>query len=336
MARPVIQDCEGLTMSAEEKSLFRDLDPFGFILFARNCQSPDQLRKLTDDMRQAVGREDVPIFIDQEGGRVCRLNPQHWRRPPTGQALLDLYEKDPEKGLAAVKINARLMAEELRLLGITVNCYPLLDLRLPDADLIIGDRAFGDDVGVISLLGEAACEGLLSGGVLPVIKHIPGHGRAQVDSHKALPIVDTPFDVLKQTDFAPFRALNHMPLAMTAHIIYADIDDAQPATLSEKVIQRVIREAIGFKGVLISDDVTMKALSGAAAANAKQALRAGCDLVLHCNASLAERREVLDALYDFNLVNESWVEGQFRQRRNVQEVNRAELSDWLDDALNSL
>lgn len=333
MARPVIQDCDGLTLTAEEKSLFRDLDPFGFILFARNCQSPDQLKKLTDNMKEAVGRENVPIFIDQEGGRVCRLNPQHWRKPPTGQDLLDLYKKDPEKGLAAVKINARLMAEELRLLGITVNCYPLLDLSLPEADQVIGDRAFGDDVNVISLLGEAACEGLLSGGVLPVIKHIPGHGRAQVDSHKALPIVDTPFDVLAETDFAPFRALNHMPLAMTAHIIYSDIDDVQPATLSEKVIRQVIREHIGFKGVLISDDVTMKALSGTAATNAKQALRAGCDLVLHCNASLAERREVLDGLYDFNMVNKIWVESQFSHRRNVQEVNRTELVEWLDDAL---
>ncbi len=333
MARPVIQDCDGLIMTVEERSLFKDLDPFGFILFARNCQSPDQLKKLTNDMKETVGREDVPIFIDQEGGRVCRLNQQYWRKPPTGEALENLYKKDNELGLAVAKINARLMAEELRLLGITVNCYPLLDLKFPDADLVIGDRAFGDDVNIVSQLGAAACEGLLSGGVLPVIKHIPGHGRATIDSHKALPIVDTSLEQLQEFDFAPFKALNQMPLAMTAHIIYSAIDVVLPATLSETVIRQVIREHIGFKGVLISDDVSMKALDGKAAVNAKQALRAGCDLVLHCNASFDERRAVLEALYDINWVSENWVGGMFKQRHNVPEVNRAELTEWLDHAL---
>ena len=335
MARPVIQDCDGLTLTADEKSLFRDMDPFGFILFARNCQSPEQLKNLTDEMRATVGREDVPILIDQEGGRVCRLNQQHWRKPPTGEALENLYNKDNEKGLAAVQINARLMAEELRLSGITVNCYPLLDLKLPDADKVIGDRAFGDNVDTISILGEAACEGLFAGGVLPIVKHIPGHGRANIDSHKALPIVDTSLDRLMETDFVPFKALNHMPLAMTAHIIYSAIDATLPATLSETVIRQVIRENIGFKGVLISDDVSMKALSGKAAVNAKQALQAGCDLVLHCNASFDERREVLEALYDINTVSESWVRVMFTQRSNIQEINSAELVEWLDEALQS-
>ena len=322
-------------MTHEEKALFAELDPFGFILFARNCQSPDQLKRLTDDMRAAVGRENIPILIDQEGGRVCRLNPQHWRRPPSGQALRELYEKDHEKGLTATKINARLMAEELRFLGITVNCYPLLDLKFPEADQVIGDRSFGTDVNVVSQLGQAACDGLFSGGILPVIKHIPGHGRSMVDSHKALPVVDTPVDILMKTDFAPFVALNQMPLAMTAHIIYSDIDPHKPATLSETVIHKIIRELIGFKGVLISDDVTMKALEGDAAHLAKDALRAGCDLVLHCNASLAERRRVLESLYDFNIVNESWVENMFRQRLKVPEIDRAELAEWLNEALKS-
>ncbi|PCI49002.1 MAG: beta-N-acetylhexosaminidase [Alphaproteobacteria bacterium] len=333
MVRPVIQDCDGLTLTGEEKAVFKDLDPFGFILFGRNCQSPDQLRKLTDEMKETVGRENVPIFIDQEGGRVCRLNPHHWRRPPSGEALKNLYKKDNEKGLAAVRINARLMAEELRHLGITVNCYPLLDLVFPNADQIIGDRSFGDDLNIVSLLAEAACEGLFSGGVLPVIKHIPGHGRAFADSHKTLPIVDTSLDLLQKTDFMPFKALNHMPLAMTAHIVYSAIDEARPATLSPVIIRQVIREYIGFKGVLISDDVCMKALSGQPAHNAKLALQAGCDLVLHCNAPLAERREVLEALYDFNMVNESWVESMFRQRRDIPEINSAELTEWLDQAL---
>jgi len=335
MARPVILDCEGLALSHEEKAVFRDLDPFGFILFARNCQSPDQLKRLTDDMKTAVDRPDVPILIDQEGGRVCRLNPQHWRRPPSGEALRRLYEKDPEKGLDAVRIIARLMAAELREMGISVNCYPLLDLRFPDADAVIGDRSFGAAADMASLLGAAACEGLLSGGVLPIIKHIPGHGRATVDSHKALPVVDTPLEILLETDFVPFKALNHIPLAMTAHIIYSAIDPDKPATLSEMVIGQTIRELIGFKGVLISDDISMKALKEKPAVTAKQALRAGCDLVLHCNGALAERRDVLEALYDFNMVNESWVETMFRQRQKVPQVNRTELAQWLNEALGS-
>lgn len=335
MARPVIQDCDGLAMTAEERSVFKDLNPFGFILFARNCQSPDQLKKLTDEMKETVGREDVPIFIDQEGGRVCRLNPQYWRRPPSGEAIKNLYKKDKEKGLAAAKINARLVAEDLRLLGISANCYPLLDLKHPGADKVIGDRSFGEDITAVSLLGEAACEGLFSGGILPVVKHIPGHGRANIDSHKALPIIDTPLDILKKTDFVPFRTLNHMPLAMTAHIIYSAIDADLPATLSETVIRQLIREYIGFKGVLISDDVSMKALNGKSAESAKQALVAGCDLVLHCNASLDERREVLEALYDFNMVSENWVESMFIHRRVVSEINRTEMVEWLDQALRS-
>ncbi|MCK5423772.1 MAG: beta-N-acetylhexosaminidase [Emcibacter sp.] len=333
MARPVIQDCEGLVMTAEERAVFKDLDPFGFILFARNCQSPDQLKKLTDDMKETVGRVDVPIFIDQEGGRVCRLNFEHWRKPPSGAAFKNLYAKDAEKGLLATKINARLMAEELRMAGISVDCYPLLDLELPGADQIIGNRSFGEDINIVSLLGEAACEGLLSGGVLPVIKHMPGHGRASVDSHKALPIVDASLDLLKETDFSPFKALKHMPLAMTAHIIYSAIDADLPATLSETVIRKVIREYIGFKGVLISDDVTMKALTGTSAENAKQALVAGCDLVLHCNASLGDRREVLEALYDFNMVSENWVASLFARRSEVSVINSAEMIEWLDHAL---
>lgn len=333
MARPVILDCDGPRMSNEEKALFKDLDPFGFILFTRNCQSPDQVRNLTDDMREAVGREDVPILIDQEGGRVCRLNQQHWRTPPSAESLRNLYDEDPDKGLMATKLNARLMAEELRILGITVDCYPLLDLKLPGADQIIGDRSFGAEPEIVISLAEAACEGLSSGGIVPIIKHIPGHGRASVDSHKALPVVDTDFETLMATDFAPFKALNHMPLAMTAHITYSSVDPNHSATLSEKLIRRIIRETIGFKGVLISDDVSMKALKGTAAENAKAALRAGCDIVLHCNASLEERRSVLDALYDFNIVNENWVVGLFKNRQNVTEIDKNELYAWLDNTL---
>ncbi|MCF8474473.1 MAG: beta-N-acetylhexosaminidase [Emcibacter sp.] len=333
MAKPVIQDCDGLSLNAEEKAMFKELKPFGFILFARNCQSPDQIKKLTDEMKETVDREDIPILIDQEGGRVCRLNAEYWRTPPTSQALSNLYKHDHEKGLIATKINARLIAEDLRHLGISVNCYPLLDLRISGADQVIGDRSFGDDVKDITLLAEAACEGLFSGGVLPVIKHIPGHGRATADSHKALPVVDTSLDILQETDFAPFKALNNMPLAMTAHIIYSAVDPHNPATLSETVIRQVIREQIGFKGVLISDDMNMKALSGKVSENVKRALRAGCDLVLHCNGSLKERREVLEALYDINKVSEKWTETMFSRRQKINDINKLEMTKWLNEAL---
>lgn len=333
MTRPVIQDCDGLSLGDEEKAVFKDLDPFGFILFARNCDTPDQVRKLTDEMKQTVGRDDVPIFIDQEGGRVCRLNSRHWRTPPSGEELCALYERDEKTGVEASRINARLIAGDLRPLGITVNCAPLLDLRVQNTDPVIGDRSFGKDVEAIIKLGEAACEGLFDGGILPVIKHIPGHGRAIVDSHKALPIVDTAVEILQETDFRPFRALNYMPLAMTAHIVYSAIDGNNPATLSETVIRHIIRQQIGFEGVLISDDVSMKALTGKAAVNVRQALRAGCDLVLYCNASLAERREVLEALYEINGVSESWLMDMFRCHRSVTETDRAGLMEWLDDAL---
>lgn len=333
MARPVILDCDGLRMSSEEKSLFRDLNPFGFILFARNCQTPDQVRALTDDMKNAVGRDDVPILIDQEGGRVCRLNQQHWRKPPSGESLRTLYDRDPEKGLKATRVNARLIAEELRVLGVTVDCYPLLDLRLPGQDPIIGDRSFGAEPEIVIPMAEAACEGLKSGGVVPIIKHIPGHGRASVDSHLALPVVDTDLDTLMATDFAPFKALNHMPLAMTAHITYSSVDPDHSATLSEKLIRSIIRETIGFKGVLISDDVSMKALKGTAPENAKAALKAGCDVVLHCNARLDDRRGVLDALEGFGMSNDNWVVDLFKTRHNGEEIDKEGLYAWLDDAL---
>ncbi|VAX04609.1 beta-N-acetylglucosaminidase [hydrothermal vent metagenome] len=326
-------DCDGLSLTADEAAIFKDLDPFGFILFARNCQSPSQLKRLTGEMKKAVGREDVPIFIDQEGGRVCRLNPEYWRKPPSGEALLTLFKKDSEMGLVAAKINARLMADELRSLGISVNCYPLLDLYFSGADKVIGDRSYGENGDIVAKLGEAACEGLLSGGVLPVIKHMPGHGRATVDSHIDLPLVETSRDILSRTDFGPFKALNHMPLAMTAHVVYSAIDAENPATLSEKVIRQVIREEIGFKGVLISDDINMKALSGNPSANAKQALRAGCDLILHCNAPLTERRAVLEALYDVNVASENWIADMFKSRDEISEVDADELAMWLEKVL---
>jgi beta-N-acetylhexosaminidase len=288
-----ILGCAGLTLGAEERAFFRDIDPLGFILFQRNCDSPDQVRALVDALRDTVGRAQAPVLIDQEGGRVARLKPPHWPAYPPPAAIAALGGAAAED---AARLGARLIAADLTELGITVDCLPLLDVPAPGADPIIGDRAYGTEPESVARLGRAVCEGLLAGGVLPVIKHIPGHGRGNVDSHLALPIVDAPLAELERVDFAPFRALAKMPWAMTAHIIYTALDAARPATLSPAVIGETIRRDIGFDGVLVSDDLSMKALGGTYAERTRGALDAGCDLVLHCNGNMEEMREIASAL----------------------------------------
>ena len=286
--------CQGLQLDARESRFFREADPFGFILFQRNCDSPEQVRRLVDDLRDSVGRAGAPVLIDQEGGRVQRLKPPHWRDAPPAARFADLAEINLDRALEAARLNARLIARELLELGITVDCTPVLDVPQKTADLIIGDRAYGSDPVMIAALAEAVCEGLLDGGVLPVIKHIPGHGRAEVDSHLALPVVVTPVAELERSDFAPFVALAHMPWAMTAHVVYTQIDADNPATTSPKVID-VIRREIGFTGLLLSDDLSMEALSGNMTQRANGALVAGCDVVLHCNGKMDEMVEVAAA-----------------------------------------
>lgn len=297
MVRPVIVDCAADRLSAEEQAMFAELQPFGFILFQRNCHSPDQVRALTAEMRDAVGR-DAPVLIDQEGGRVARLKPPHWRMAPSQGRFSNMAKDDLGKAVSAARLNARLIAAELLDVGVTVDCLPLLDMSYEGAHDIIGDRAYGGDPEIIAALGRATCEGLMDGGVTPVIKHIPGHGRAHVDSHMALPHVDASEDELWESDFKPFVALNDMPVAMTAHITYAGIDPHAPATTSSQLIERIIRQRIGFKGVLLSDDITMKALSGSLEERATASLAAGCDIVLHCNGSFAEREIVLKSVPD--------------------------------------
>jgi beta-N-acetylhexosaminidase len=284
--RAVILGCTGEELSPEERRFFGAADPVGFILFRRNCREPAQVCDLVAALREAIGRDDAPILIDQEGGRVARLGPPHWPRYPSAGHLGSLL--DPQAATAA-HLGARLIADDLRGLGITVNCVPVLDLPAPGADPVIGDRAYGNEPGRVAGLGRAVCEGLLEGGVLPVIKHIPGHGRALLDSHHACPVVETGADELSHTDFAPFRGLAGMPWAMTAHIVYMAIDPTAPATLSEHVISQAIRGEIGFDGVLVSDDLSMRALGGEVGERAARALAAGCDLVLHCNG---DRREM--------------------------------------------
>ncbi|MDE2229717.1 MAG: beta-N-acetylhexosaminidase [Alphaproteobacteria bacterium] len=273
----------GTALSAAERNLFRDADPLGFILFQRNCENPDQVRELVARLRDCVDRGDAPVLIDQEGGRVARLRPPHWREYPAAATLAAVAQPR-----AAVFLAARLIAHDLATLGITVDCAPVLDLAFAGTDPVIGDRAYGANPATVAELGRAACEGLLAGGVLPIIKHIPGHGRATVDSHKALPVVTASRRELDETDFAPFRALNGMPWAMTAHIVYRAIDPDRPATLSPRLIGETIRASIGFDGMLISDDLSMAALPGTLAERAKGALDAGCDVVLHCNGNQAE------------------------------------------------
>lgn len=286
-----ILGCSGPELTAEEAAFFRDVRPWGFILFGRNVETPDQVRRLTGSLRETVGRADAPILIDQEGGRIQRLGPPHWRAYPTGRAYGELPQPQRRE---ITRLGARLIAHDLADLGINVDCVPVLDVPDPEGHEIIGDRAYGDTPEDVALLGRAACEGLIAGGVLPIVKHIPGHGRARADSHLELPVVDASWDELDGRDFAPFRALSDMPMAMTAHVIYSAIDAEQSATTSEAVFEKVIRGAIGFDGLVMCDDLSMKALSGSFEERAAMSLAAGCDVVLHCNGDMGEMRAVVE------------------------------------------
>ena len=294
--RAVIFGCAGPSLLEAERQLYREADPCGFILFEHNCEAPDQVRALVDALREAVGRADAPVLIDQEGGPVARLGPPHWRAAPAAAAIGALASRDRELGRQAARLNARLLAAELHDLGITVNCLPVLDIPAPGAHAVIGERAFGTDPEIVAILGAAACWGLLDGGVLPVLKHIPGHGRAMADSHTDMPVVEAPRALLDKTDFHPFRALAHMPWAMTAHILYKALDDTAPATMSRTVIGDVIRREIGFRGVLLSDDLSMGALVGGLGERARAALAAGCDLALHSSGVFKEMEEIAAAV----------------------------------------
>lgn len=293
---PVVVGCAGAQLTAEERVLFGVRKPLGLILFARNIVDPAQVRALIADFRGVVGNAFAPVLIDQEGGRVARLKPPHWPAFPRGAVFGQLYARNPAIAEEAAYLNYRWIGAELAALGIDVDCAPVADLPVEGAHDVIGDRAYGHDADTVSLIAEAVMRGLTDAGVLPVVKHIPGHGRSRTDSHLDLPVVSTPADVLERTDLLPFVALRHAPWAMTAHIVYTAYDAVHPATLSPNVIRRVIRDRIGFDGVLISDDLTMKALRGSPAETGTASLRAGCDLVLHCSGDLAEMQALLAAL----------------------------------------
>ena len=292
MTSAAIYGCSGHRLTAEERAFFAETRPWGFILFRRNVDTPDQVTALVEDLRDSIGRADAPVLIDQEGGRVQRLGPPHWPKYPPGSAYLKATN-DPMAARELVRLGARLMAHDLRALGITVDCVPVLDVPVPGAHDIIGDRAYAQDPATVTQLGRAAAEGLLAGGVLPIIKHIPGHGRAFADSHHDLPVVETDLATLDAWDFAPFKALSDMPMAMTAHVVFSAIDAKRPATTSKKGI-RLMREHLGFSGLIMSDDLSMKALSGTLTQRAEQSLKAGCDVILHCNGDLDEMRQVAE------------------------------------------
>ncbi|AZO46706.1 MAG: beta-N-acetylhexosaminidase [Mesorhizobium sp.] len=328
-SKSMILGCAGKSLTPEEIRFYRDERPWGFILFARNVGETEQIRDLVASMRDAVGRTDAPVFIDQEGGRVQRLRPPLAPNYPAGGALGALWRNDREAGRRAAWLMARLHAFDLLRHGITADCLPVLDVPVEGASDVIGARAYGKEPGAVIELGRAAAEGLMSGGVLPVMKHIPGHGRAFADTHFELPTVDTPLSELRSHDFAPFKALNDLPMAMTAHVVYSAVDPENPATTSAKVVNDIIRGEIGFDGLLMSDDTSMKALSGDFPTKAAAILAAGCDLVLHCNGvfeemsgiasrttalagkSLERAERALSYIKDRDLANETEIRAEF-------------------------
>jgi beta-N-acetylhexosaminidase len=290
LSSAAILACKGAVLTPEERAFFGQARPWGFILFRRNVENPEQVLRLTDAMREAVGWE-CPILVDQEGGRVQRLGPPHWAKYPPGDAFLKAAN-DPLTARELARLGGRLMAHDLKAVGINVDCAPVLDVPTPGAHDIIGDRAYAHDPATVAQLGRAVAEGLLAGGVLPVIKHMPGHGRAFADSHKELPTVHADLDHLDTWDFAPFKALSDMPIGMTAHIVFTAIDRKRPATQSRTAI-KLIRERLGFGGLLLSDDLCMNALSGDLTERAEKSLKAGCDLVIHWTGDMAEMEQVM-------------------------------------------
>jgi beta-N-acetylhexosaminidase len=289
--RAFITGLRGTAITAEERAFVRDASPTGLILFRRNIADPYQLKELIEEFREIKGA-DSPVFIDQEGGRVQRMGPPHWPVYPAGAVYGKLYRRDPARGLRAAWLGARLMAADLTAIGITVDCLPVVDVPVAGADEVIGDRAYGDTSHQVAAIAAAVVAGLEAGGVLSVIKHLPGHGRATADSHQQLPVVTADRATLEKTDFAAFVPFAAAPFGMTAHVVFTALDPALPATTSTIMIGQVIRGYIGFSGALMTDDVSMGALSGPIAERVRQSLAAGCDLVLHCNGEFAEMQEV--------------------------------------------
>jgi beta-N-acetylhexosaminidase len=303
MTRAIVFGCAGTALSAEERAFFREVDPYGFILFARNIEDREQVRVLVDDLRGCVSHAHAPVLIDQEGGRVRRMRPPHWRDYLAPGIFTDAFATRPEQALEAFALSAELMAADLFEIGIDVDCVPMLDVRQPGSDKqVIGDRALGDDPQTVIRLGDAMVAGIERAGVVGVIKHMPGHGRSVVDSHLDLPLIEATADDLRAVDYVPFRHFaDSVPYGMTGHLLYTALDADCPSTLSPKVIQDVIRGEIGFDGLLFTDDISMGALSetrggGPIGERSRRSIEAGCDVLLHCNGEMDEMRAVADAV----------------------------------------
>jgi beta-N-acetylhexosaminidase len=335
MARAFICGLAGASLATEEISFLREARPWGVILFRRNVESRAQLRALTEALRDALGDERLPILVDQEGGRVQRLAPPHWRAYPSA-ASYERLGADLQTAARLAFLGARLMAHDLREVGITIDCLPVLDAPQPGAHQVIGDRAYSGEPARVAHIGRAAADGLLAGGVLPVMKHVPGHGRAGADSHLELPRVSASLEELRDADFPPFVANADLPIAMTAHVVFEAIDPDQPGSLSRAVIEGIVRREIGFDGLLMTDDLSMKALSGDFRDRAERALAAGCDLVLHCNGDLAEARRVAEGSPILSGAGEERAERALRLLERVEAFNPVDGEREFDAALASV
>lgn len=333
--RAFIAGCAGPRLSARERAFFQAARPCGLILFKRNCASPDQIRRLIGEVREAVASDRFLVLVDQEGGRVQRLGPPHWRAYPPARAFGSLYAAAPARALQAARTAAHLMALDLSALGITVDCAPVLDVPAAGAHEVIGDRAYGGDADTVSALARAVANGLLDGGVLPVIKHMPGHGRAGVDSHVALPVVDAALRELEEVDFRPFAALRDLPLAMTAHILIPVIDAERPVSVSPAIMRQVIRGAIGYDGLVMSDDVSMGALAGTVAERAAAVIAAGVDVVLHCNGDLTQMEAIAGAVPQLQTRSQERFDAALAWLRPPAPLDRAKAEALLAELLAS-
>jgi beta-N-acetylhexosaminidase len=332
--RAFITGISGTTLNADERAFIAAERPWGFILFKRNVETPRQVAALADELKKCAGRDDAPILIDQEGGRVQRLGPPHWPVYPAGRLFGALYDEEPALGLRAASLSARLIAADLFELGIGVDCLPLADVPVAAADAVIGNRAYGTEPDKVAAIARAVTEGLQHGGILPVLKHIPGHGRATADSHLRLPTVDAARDELEKTDFAAFRPLADLPMAMTAHVVFSALDPVHPATTSATIIEQVIRRVIGFQGLLMSDDVSMNALSGSIAERTKAIFAAGCDMVLHCNGNFGEMCEVAAETPELSGKALQRAEQALASRRKPQPFDRVAARGELEALMN--
>jgi beta-N-acetylhexosaminidase len=309
--KPVLFGCAGTRLTFIERAIFKEADPFGFILFKRNCESPEQIRYLILELQQATGRAPVNVAIDQEGGRVARLQPPHWPKYPAARAFGLMYERDPDWGIEAIRLYARVAAHELAKLGFTINCAPVVDLFNPEGTPALGDRAFSAQPAIVAALARALAETFMANGILPVIKHLPGHGRMKTDPHHMLPIIDALRTELSSQDFIPFELLKDVPLGMNSHAVFTALDPERPASLSPVVNNDIIRGVLGFDGLLLSDDLAMKALKGTPGDLARRALEAGNDIVLHCNGEASEMEAITRVLQPMG--DASWARWQHAQ-----------------------